>query len=91
MTQRKFRPRKRLPKEELIDYLKKGYTLQEIADHYGVAVSYVSEYLKMLKIDLRTFKGRDAKMKVRKKQNAKNKTFISEFYKLIEGEVTNAR
>jgi len=30
-------------------------------------------------------------MKARKKQNAKNKTFISEFYKLIEGEVTNAR
>ena len=68
-TQRKFRPRKALPKDELIQYLKEGLTLTEIANKYGVAVSYISEYLKMLGIDIRKdIKGRNYKVKQRKEK-----------------------
>ena len=68
-TQRKFRPRKALPKDELIQYLEEGLTLTEIANKYGVAVSYISEYLKMLGIDIRKdIKGRSYKVKQRKEK-----------------------
>ena len=68
-TQRKFRPRKALPKDELIQYLEEGLTLTEIANKYGVAVSYISEYLKMLGIDIRKdIKGRNYKVKQRKEK-----------------------
>ena len=88
-TQRKFRPRKALPKDELIQYLEEGLTLTEIANKYGVAVSYISEYLKMLGIDIRKdIKGRDYKVKQRKERlGGQRKTFINEFYKQIEGEL----
>jgi predicted transcriptional regulator len=88
-TQRKFRPRKALPKDELIQYLEEGLTLTEIANKYGVAVSYISEYLKMLGIDIRKdIKGRSYKVKQRKeKLGEQRKTFINEFYKQIEGEL----
>ena len=88
-TQRKFRPRKALPKDELIQYLEEGLTLSEIANKYGVAISYISEYLKMLGIDIKNdIKGRDHKVKQRKeKLGAQRKSFIDEFYKQIEGEL----
>ncbi len=88
-TQRKFRPRKALPKDELIQYLEEGLTLSEIANKYGVAVSYISEYLKMLGIDIKNdIKGRDHKVKQRKeKLGTQRKSFIDEFYKQIEGEL----
>lgn len=88
-TKRKFRPRKALPKEELINYLEEGLTLSEIANKYGVAVSYVSEYLKMLGIDIKKdIKSRDYKVKQRKeKLGTQRKSFINEFYKQIEGEL----
>lgn len=88
-TKRKFRPRKVLPKEELIQYLEEGLTLNEIANKYGVAVSYISEYLKMLGIDpKKDIQGRDYKIKQRKeKLGTQRKSFIDEFYKQIEGEL----
>lgn len=88
-TKRKFRPRKALPKEELIQYLEEGLTLNEIANKYGVAVSYISEYLKMLSIDpKKDIQGRDYKIKQRKeKLGTQRKSFIDEFYKQIEGEL----
>lgn len=88
-TKRKFRPRKALPKDELIQYLEEGLTLNEIANKYGVAVSYISEYLKMLGIDPRKdIQGRDYKIKQRKeKLGTQRKSFIDEFYKQIEGEL----
>ena len=88
-TKRKFRPRKALPKDELIQYLEEGLTLNEIANKYGVAVSYISEYLKMLNIDIKNdIKGRDYKIKQRKeKLGTQRKSFIDEFYKQIEGEL----
>lgn len=88
-TKRKFRPRKALPKDELIQYLEEGLTLNEIANKYGVAVSYISEYLKMLGIDpKKDIQGRDYKIKQRKeKLGTQRKSFIDEFYKQIEGEL----
>ena len=88
-TKRKFRPRKALPKDELIKYLEEGLTLNEIANKYGVAVSYISEYLKMLGIDpKKDIQGRDYKIKQRKeKLGTQRKSFINEFYKQIEGEL----
>ena len=88
-TKRKFRPRKALPKDELIQYLEEGLTLNEIANKYGVAVSYISEYLKMLGIDpKKDIRGRDYKIKQRKeKLGTQRKSFIDEFYKQIEGEL----
>lgn len=88
MTKRKFRPRKQLPKDELIDMIQEGYTLKEIAEHYNVAVSYVSEYLKMLNIHLHDFKGRDKKVKIRKDlKKIHGVKFIDEFYNSIRKEI----
>ena len=63
MTKRKFRPRKKLPKSELIDFLESGATLADIARHYHVATSYISEYLKMLDIDINSIQNRVEKSK----------------------------
>ena len=85
---RKFRPRKKLPKDEMIELLSEGYTLQEIADKYNVAVSYVSEYLKMLNINLKDFAGRDKKIQLRKqKKQSERINFIDEFYDSIKSEI----
>ena len=85
---RKFRPRKKLPKDEMIELLSEGYTLQEIADKYNVAVSYVSEYLKMLNVNLKDFAGRDKKIQLRKqKKQSERINFIDEFYDSIKNEI----
>ena len=85
---RKFRPRKKLPKDEMIELLSEGYTLQEVADKYNVAVSYVSEYLKMLNINLKDFAGRDKKIQLRKqKKQSERINFIDEFYDSIKNEI----
>jgi predicted DNA-binding protein YlxM (UPF0122 family) len=85
---RKFRPRKKLPKDEMIELLSEGYTLQEVADKYNVAVSYVSEYLKMLNINLKDFAGRDKKIQLRKqKKQSERISFIDEFYDSIKSEI----
>lgn len=86
MTQRKFRPRKKLPRDKLEEYLEEGYTLKEIAREFGVAISYVSEYMKMLGIKKEDFQDREKKKNLRKKQKVKL-DFIEEFWELIRFEI----
>lgn len=86
MTQRKFRPRKNLPRDKLEQYLEEGYTLKEIAREFGVATSYVSEYIKMLGIDKSDFKDRKKNKSLRKKEKHKL-TFMKEFWELIRFEI----
>lgn len=86
MTQRKFRPRKKLPRDKLEKYLEEGYTLKEIAREFGVAVSYVSEYMKMLGIKKEDFQDREKKKNLRKKQKVRL-DFIEEFWELIRFEI----
>lgn len=86
MTQRKFRPRKKLPRDKLEEYLEEGYTLKEIAREFGVAISYVSEYMKMLGIKKEDFQDREKKKNLRKKQKIRS-DFIEEFWELIRFEI----
>lgn len=86
MTQRKFRPRKKLPRDKLEEYLQEGYTLKEIAREFGVAISYVSEYMKMLGIKKEDFQDREKKKSLRKKQKVRS-DFIEEFWELIRFEI----
>ena len=86
MTQRKFRPRKKLPRDKLEEYLEEGYTLKEIAREFGVAISYVSEYMKMLGIKKEDFQDREKKKSLRKKQKIRS-DFIEEFWELIRFEI----
>ena len=86
MTQRKFRPRKKLPRDKLEEYLEEGYTLKEIAREFGVAISYVSEYMKMLGIKKEDFQDREKKKNLRKKQKVRS-DFIEEFWELIRFEI----
>lgn len=86
MTQRKFRPRKKLPRDKLEEYLAEGYTLKEIAREFGVAISYVSEYMKMLGIKKEDFQDREKKKNLRKKQKVRS-DFIEEFWELIRFEI----
>lgn len=86
MTQRKFRPRKKLPRDKLEEYLQEGYTLKEIAREFGVAISYVSEYMKMLGIKKEDFQDREKKKNLRKKQKVRL-DFIEEFWELIRFEI----
>lgn len=86
MTQRKFRPRKKLPRDKLEEYLAEGYTLKEIAREFGVAISYVSEYMKMLGIKKEDFQDREKKKNLRKKQKIRS-DFIEEFWELIRFEI----
>ena len=86
MTQRKFRPRKKLPRDKLEEYLEEGYTLKEIAREFGVAISYVSEYMKMLGIKKEDFQDREKNKNLRKKQKVRL-DFIEEFWELIRFEI----
>jgi len=86
MTQRKFRPRKKLPRDKLEEYLQEGYTLKEIAREFGVAISYVSEYMKMLGIKKEDFQDREKKKNLRRKQKVRS-DFIEEFWELIRFEI----
>ena len=86
MTQRKFRPRKKLPRDKLEEYLQEGYTLKEIAREFGVAISYVSEYMKMLGIKKEDFQDREKKKNLRRKQKIRS-DFIEEFWELIRFEI----
>ena len=86
MSKRKFRPRKSLPRDRLEELLNEGYTLKEIAREFGVATSYVSEYMKMLGIDKDDFKNRKQNKALRKKEGHKL-SFIEEFWELIRFEI----
>ena len=86
MSKRKFRPRKKLPKDKLEYFLSEGYTLEEIGREFNVATSYVSEYMKMINLDKNDFKDRE-KNKQKRKQEKNKLTFIEEFWYLIRHEI----
>ena len=65
--ERKFKPRKIIPKDVLIKYLEEGYTLEEIGDKYGKSRSYVSELLALHDIKAEDIEGRKYAMKQRRK------------------------
>ena len=86
MSKRKFRPRKKLPKDKLEEFLEKGYTLEEIGREFNVATSYVSEYMKMIGLDKEDFQSRKKNKQKRKQENNKL-TFMEEFWYLIRHEI----
>lgn len=86
MSKRKFRPRKKLPKDKLEQFLEEGYTLEEIGREFNVATSYVSEYMKMIGLDKDDFKDRK-KNKLKRRQENEKLTFIEEFWYLIRHEI----
>lgn len=86
MSKRKFRPRKKLPKDKLEYFLKEGYTLEEIGREFNVATSYVSEYMKMIGLDKNDYENREENKQKRKKENNKL-SFMNEFWYLIRHEI----
>lgn len=86
MSKRKFRPRKKLPKDKLEYFLEEGYTLEEIGREFNVATSYVSEYMKMIGLNKDDFKNRQENKQKRKKKGNKL-SFMEEFWYLIRYEI----
>ena len=86
MSKRKFRPRKKLPKDKLEYFLEEGYTLEEIGREFNVATSYVSEYMKMIGLNKDNFKNRQENKQKRKKEGNKL-SFMEEFWYLIRYEI----
>lgn len=86
MSKRKFRPRKKLPKDKLEQFLEDGYTLEEIGREFNVATSYVSEYMKMIGLNKEDFQHREEN-KQKRKQEGNKLTFIEEFWYLIRHEI----
>lgn len=86
MSKRKFRPRKKLPKDKLEYFLEEGYTLEEIGREFNVATSYVSEYMKMIGLNKDDFKNRQENKQKRKKEGNKL-SFMEEFWYLIRYEI----
>ena len=86
MSKRKFRPRKKLPKDNLEYFLQEGYTLEEIGREFNVATSYVSEYMKMIGLNTSDFKNRQKNKQKRKKEGNKL-SFMEEFWYLIRYEI----
>lgn len=80
---RPFRPRKIIPKQRLIDYLEKGYTLEEIGTEIGKSRSYVSELLALHSIKADDIEGRKYAMKQRKKM-LESRPFIDVMYDRIK-------
>lgn len=82
---RQFKPRKMLPKQKLIDYLEKGYTLEEIGNEIGYSRSYISEMLAQHNIKTADIEGRAYAMKQRRKM-LESRPFIDVLYDKIKDE-----
>ena len=82
---RAFKPRKILPKQKLIDYLEKGYTLEEIGNEIGYSRSYISEMLALHDIQAKDIEGRQYAMKQRRKM-LESRPFIDVMYDRIKSE-----
>ena len=82
---RPFKPRKILPKQKLIDYLEKGYTLEEIGNEIGYSRSYISEMLNLHNIQAKDIEGRQYAMKQRRKM-LESRPFIDVLYDRIRNE-----
>ena len=85
MEKRTFNPRKIIPKDDLIDYLKRGYTLEEIGREIGKSRSYISEILKLHGIKAEEIEGRRYAMKQRRKE-LESRPFIDVMYDKIREE-----
>ena len=82
---RPFKPRKIIPKQRLIDYLEKGYTLEEIGQEIGYSRSYVSELLALHDLKTNDIEGRAYAMKQRRKM-LESRSFIDVLYDRIKNE-----
>lgn len=82
---RPFRPRKIIPKQRLINYLKEGYTLEEIGNEIGKSRSYISELLVLHGIKAEEVEGRKYAMKQRKKM-LESRPFVDVMYDKIKTE-----
>lgn len=82
---RPFRPRKIIPKQVLIDYLKEGYTLEEIGQEIGKSRSYISELLNLHGIKADDIEGRKYAMKQRRKM-LESRPFVDVMYDRIKNE-----
>lgn len=82
---RPFKPRKIIPKQRLIDYLEKGYTLEEIGQEIGKSRSYISELLNLHDIKTADIEGRQYAMKQRRKM-LESRPFIDVMYDKIKNE-----
>ncbi len=82
---RPFKPRKIIPKQKLIDYLEKGYTLEEIGQEIGYSRSYVSELLALHDLKTNDIEGRAYAMKQRRKM-LESRPFIDVLYDRIKNE-----
>lgn len=84
-NKRTFNPRKIIPKEDLISYLKEGYTLEEIGREIGKSRSYISEILKLHGIKTEEIEGRRYAMKQRRKA-LESRPFVDVMYDKIREE-----
>lgn len=80
-----FHPRKIIPKKELIQYLKEGYTLEEIGKKIGKSRSYISETMALHGIKGEDIEGRKYAMKQRRKM-LESRPFIEVMYDKIQEE-----
>lgn len=85
VTKRPFKPRKIIPKQKLIDYLKEGYTLEEIGDEIGKSRSYISELLVLHNIKADEIEGRKYAMRQRKKM-LQSRPFVDVMYDKVKNE-----
>ena len=79
MSVRKFKPRKKIPKQRLIDEIKKGKSLDKIGQEFNVARSYISEMCKMYDIDIQ-----ELREEYKIKRDEYGGEFIDEFYYIIK-------
>lgn len=84
-TKRPFKPRKIIPKQRLIEYLEKGYTLEEIGEEIGKSRSYISELLVLHNIKADDIEGRKYAMRQRKKMLA-SRPFVDVMYDKVKNE-----
>lgn len=87
---RAFKPRKIIPKQQLIEYLKMGLTLEEIGQEIGKSRSYISELLNLHGIKADEIEGRKYAMKQRKKM-LESRPFVNVMYDRIKNEKWGAK
>ena len=82
-NQRNFKPRKLIPKKQLLSLLEEGYTLDDIGEKYHKSRSYISECCTIHGIKVSEIDGRREKMRQRYKEK-KNRPFIDVLYEKID-------
>ena len=82
-SKRSFNPRKIIPKQRLIDYLKEGYTLEDIGKEIGKSRSYISELMTLHGIKAEDIEGRRYAMKQRRKM-LESRSFVDVMFDKIQ-------